>query len=83
MSETATRESFARLRAFARPSAVLITMSSPSSPTQTGETFGEPSGSRLATCAKTFFSKRAREAGVKVSDTMLLCLVAVVLLVLL
>src|SRR5665213_2094098 len=47
-------------------------MSSPSSSTHTGVTFGAPSASRLATCARTFFAKMAREAGLKVSVTALL-----------
>ncbi len=65
--ETATRGSLAKLRALARPSAVLMTMLSPSSSTQTGVTWGEPSGSRVATWASTFFAKMARAAVVKVS----------------
>ena len=62
--DTATRASVARLRALARPSAVLITRSSPSSSTHTGETLGPPSGSRLATCARTFLAMSSRAAGV-------------------
>ena len=38
VSDTATLESLARLRALARPRAVLMMMSSPSSITQTGVT---------------------------------------------
>ena len=83
VSDTATRASVARLRALARPSAVLMTMSSPSSSTHTGLTLGAPSGSRLATCASTGFSKTAREAGVKVSGTEFLSSVRNGLLVLL
>src|SRR5665213_4427859 len=47
-------------------------MSSPSSSTHTGVTFGPPSASRLATCARTFFAKMARAVGLKVSVMMFL-----------
>ena len=52
VTEIATRGSRRRLSGFSRPSAVLKTTSPSTSSIQTGDTCGEPSAIRVATCAK-------------------------------
>ena len=65
-TEIAILEPRRRLRVLCRPSAVLITMSSPSVSIQTGVTWGVPSASTVATFAMTGSPSSARAAGLSV-----------------